>query len=56
MRLFDTSITFIYRNGSEFTEHYAKPLNVSQLADKVIAAEIRVSKESNIEKALLHVK
>lgn len=55
MNLYNTSVTFVYRNGSKFTEHYAKPLNVGQLVDKVLQAQIRANKESNIIDVKLHV-
>ena len=56
MTLYETSITFVYRNGSEFTETYGVPLNVSQLADRVVEARERVAKESNIVKIDLQTK
>lgn len=53
---FQTSITFTYRNGSEFTEHYAKPLTLVQVFDKNHEAAKRVSEESNIVSYELHTK
>ena len=47
---YDLSITYTYRNGSQFTEHYAKPQYLGQMARKVEAARAKYATESNIVK------
>lgn len=53
MTLYNTSITFHYRNGSQFTETYAKPQTLVQVVEKVRDAKVRISKESNLVDAEL---
>ena len=48
------SVTYIYRNGSQFTEYYPKSQNVGQLADRLIEARRKVAQESNIVDAKLN--
>ena len=42
------SITYTYRNGSQYTEHYAKPQSQNQAARKFETARAKYVTESNI--------
>lgn len=50
----NVSITYFYRNGSQFTEYFPKEQSVGQLADRLIEARRKVAQESNIVDAKLN--
>lgn len=52
----NVSITYVYRNGSQFTEYFPKEQNVTQLTNKLIEARRKVLQESNIVDAKLNYK
>ena len=43
------SITFTYKNGSSFTEHYPSPHSLVSITNTIYNVRARCAKESNIE-------